>query len=446
MQAVYFDVIRSYLEYVGYEVTYVRNYTDVDDKIIARAREQSVEPLVLAQRMIDQTEKDMEGIGCRPPTFSPRVSTSMPEIISMIETLVAKDFAYQTPAGDVYYRVGKKKDYGKLSGRKTDELLNQSRELKGSDGKEDPLDFALWKADPTPGASWPSPWSSGRPGWHIECSAMAKQHLGCTIDIHGGGLDLKFPHHENEIAQSEAANDAPFANYWLHNGLLTIEKQKMSKSLGNHITVKQFLEEWPGEVLRLAFLTSHYRSQCDFSHEIFVRSLQRLVAFYAIEARALELRVSSSSPDAEQVRQKEASVMAGFDAAMADDFNTPAALASLSVHLAAANEALGRLELGRARKGDLEIVLGVSAGFKCALNVLGLLKENAPAFLSRTRALYLAKNGLTETKIEEAIAARQQARAAKDFKKSDEIRDDLLNRGIILKDLPRGTEWDVKIA
>ncbi|MES2744588.1 MAG: cysteine--tRNA ligase, partial [Bdellovibrionota bacterium] len=239
MQAIYFDVIRNYLEYVGYKVTYVRNYTDVDDKIIKRSAERKMTPKALVDEIIASSERDMEGLGVRAATHEPRVSESIPQIIEVISDLEKNGYAYSTAEGDVYYRVRKKADYGKLSNRKTDELQAGTRDLVKGD-KEDELDFALWKCDATEGASWDSPWGRGRPGWHIECSAMAKMYLGKSFDIHGGGRDLVFPHHENEIAQSEAANSCKYANVWMHSGLLTIEKSKMSKSLGNHILISKF--------------------------------------------------------------------------------------------------------------------------------------------------------------------------------------------------------------
>lgn len=280
LQAIYFDMICRYLRYAGYKVTYVRNYTDVDDKIINRAKDLGISPQKLAQDIIESSEEDMIALGCIAPDFAPRVSRSIPEIIAMVEDLIRNGAAYATPDGDVYYRVRSKSDYGKLSNRKVDELRAGTRDLVEG-GKEDPLDFALWKHDETEGASWDSPWGKGRPGWHIECSAMSKIHLGPSFDIHGGGRDLIFPHHENEIAQSESANKCSYANIWIHSGLLTIEKQKMSKSLGNHIALKDFLKKWPAEALRLAYLQHHYGSNIDFHKDTFKKAHQRLFYYYS---------------------------------------------------------------------------------------------------------------------------------------------------------------------
>ena len=279
MQAIYFDVMRNYLKFAGYKVTYVRNYTDVDDKIINKAKELNMKPLDLSEKIIKSSIKDMEAIGVKEADREPKVSETIPEIISMIEELIKKGFAYPTSEGDVYYRVQKKADYGKLSNRNVSDLRSNTRDLVQG-GKEDALDFALWKSDLTEGASWESPWGAGRPGWHIECSAMAKKHLGDTFDIHGGGRDLVFPHHENEIAQSESANSCTYCNYWVHSGLLTINKQKMSKSLGNHILISDFVSKYPGEVLRLAYLQYHYSSNVDFSEAVFNNCLKKLLYFY----------------------------------------------------------------------------------------------------------------------------------------------------------------------
>ena len=278
MQAIYFDVIRNFLEFIGYKVTYVRNYTDVDDKIIKKANERGISPKTLVDEIIESCSTDMKNLGVRPATFEPRVSECIPDIISMIETLIENGSAYES-AGDVYYRVRSKPDYGKLSNRNPDQLRAGTRDLASGD-KEDSLDFALWKKDDVKDASWDSPWGKGRPGWHIECSVMAKNSLGDNFDIHGGGRDLVFPHHENEIAQSESANQCSYANIWVHSGLLTIEKQKMSKSLGNHILIQDFLKKWAPEVLRLAYLNQQYSSNSDFSENVFKSCARKLLYYY----------------------------------------------------------------------------------------------------------------------------------------------------------------------
>lgn len=440
LQAIYFDIFRNYLEYAGYKVTYVRNYTDVDDKIIARAQERGISPAKLARDIIVSSEEDMKAIGCRAPDHSPKVSESIPDIIAMIETLIKNGAAYPTKQGDVYYRVRAKKDYGKLSNRKIEELKSGTRDIVEGD-KEDGLDFALWKADTTPEASWPSPWGQGRPGWHIECSAMAKRYLGDHFDIHGGGLDLVFPHHENEIAQSESANQCKFANYWMHNGLLTIEKQKMSKSAGNQITLKVFLKQWPGESLRLAYIQYHYRSNIDFQKDTFLQAHKRLFYYYSI-LHALDHAATESEStkgkileqhNPEQLRER-------FHAAMCDDFNSSLALGEINKAFKSANEILRQKNSpDRAATAG-----GLAAMFRECLAVFGLLQEEPAASLNKLRTMILPELGITEPEIAKAITDRKQARADKNFALSDEIRDRLAAKGIELMDTAAGTDWKIK--
>ncbi|NDE17689.1 cysteine--tRNA ligase, partial [bacterium] len=335
MQAIFFDVIRRYLEFAGYDVTYVRNFTDVDDKIIDRAKQRGMSPARLAQDMIESSDRDMEAIGVRPADHQPRVSEMIPQIVHMIQDLIRDEAAYATKSGDVYYRVRRKSDYGKLSGRNPDELRSGTRDLVQGD-KEDPLDFALWKKDDVPDASWDSPWGRGRPGWHIECSAMSKEYLGNSFEIHGGGRDLVFPHHENEIAQSESANKAPYASCWMHCGLLTIEKQKMSKSLGNHITIQDFLKSWTPEVLRFGILQYHYSSNVDFSKAVFQQCHRRLLYFYETLDLLNQMAPEKVSAPADPLNHHW--LIGEFHKAMSDDFNTAAALASLNKAMKAGRE------------------------------------------------------------------------------------------------------------
>jgi cysteinyl-tRNA synthetase len=340
LQAVFFDVIRKYLRYAGYRVRYVRNYTDVDDKIIERARARGMATDRLAAEMVQACREDMASIGVEPADVEPSVSTHIPQIIAMVEQLIENGAAYVTANGDVYYRVRHKPDYGKLSGRRIEELRSGTRELDGAEQKEYELDFALWKRDEVPGATWDSPWGRGRPGWHIECSAMAKAYLGETFEIHGGGRDLVFPHHENEIAQSESANGKPFAKHWLHNGLLTINKQKMSKSLGNHLLIRDAVKRWPAEVIRLGIVSAHYSSNVDFSEQMFQMLFQRLNYYYSTLV-ALDEVAAGAAPDSsvaglseydpERVREQ-------FHEAMCDDFNTAVALAGINAAFRRANE------------------------------------------------------------------------------------------------------------
>lgn len=437
MQAIYFDVIRRYLEFAGYKVTYVRNFTDVDDKIIKRAETLGIAPLELSERIISESHQEMAALGIQPAHFEPKVSEVIPEIIKMIEDLILNDAAYSTKDGDVYYKVRQKSDYGKLSNRKTDELRSGTRDIvQGS--KDDELDFALWKADSTPGASWPSPWGTGRPGWHIECSAMAKRFLGPSFDIHGGGRDLLFPHHENEIAQSESANCQPYASVWIHSGLLTLNKQKMSKSLGNSITIDSFLKIWPGEVLRLAYLTHHYSSDLDFSQKVFAQNRRRLLYYYET-IQELE-SISKTAVDGECLpgyNQNE--LIENFHHAMCDDFNTAVAIASLNIAMKKARTIL------TAKDSPLKANTALSylKSFKKVGSVLGLLTSDSKTFIDKLTDLVLPELQITRSDIAEKISARQQARDQKNWALSDNIRDELLTRGILLKDSGATTSWSI---
>jgi cysteinyl-tRNA synthetase len=438
LQAIYFDIIRNYLEYAGYKVTYVRNYTDVDDKIINRAKEQGISPVKLAADIIDSSEQDMRAIGCRAPDHAPKVSESIDDIINMIEELITNEAAYATKQGDVYYRVRSKPDYGKLSNRKVEDLRSGTRDIVEGD-KEDELDFALWKADTTPGASWSSPWGMGRPGWHIECSAMAKRYLGKHFDIHGGGRDLVFPHHENEIAQSESANNCQFANYWLHNGLLTIEKQKMSKSLGNHITLKEFLKHWPGESLRLAYLQYHYRSNIDFQKDTFLQAHKRLFYYYST-LQALDAVATGAEGGKVLDAYKPETLREKFHAAMSDDFNSCVALADLNKTFKSVSE-LMKLKNSPDKAATAKALAAI---LRECFGVFGILQGDPANMVHSLKTMILPELGITETAIKSAIEDRKAARAAKDFAKSDEIRDALAAKGIELMDTPQGTDWKIK--
>ena len=441
MQAIYFDVIRNYLKFAGYNVTYVRNYTDVDDKIIKKANELGMKPLELSEKIIQSSIKDMEAIGVEPADVEPKVSETIDEIITMIETLVEKDAAYATADGDVYYRVQKKLDYGKLSNRKVSDLRSNTRDLVQG-GKEDALDFALWKADLTEGASWDSPWGKGRPGWHIECSAMAKKHLGDTFDIHGGGRDLVSPHHENEIAQSESANSCTYCNYWIHSGLLTIEKQKMSKSLGNHILISDFTSKYPGEVLRLAYLQNHYSSNVDFSEAVFNTCLKKLLYFYEtlqdLDAMAAKAQDKGDFVDGHNPTE----LVDMFHKEMSNDFSTVCALRDLHLTIKKANE-LKKVKKSANKAYTAKIYADV---FRQLFSVFGLLKESPEVFIEGLKSKILVNIGLTENDIADAIQRRKDARAQKDFASSDRIRDEMLAKGIEFMDTPEGTKWTVRIS
>lgn len=435
MQAIFFDIYRRFLEGMGYRVVYVRNYTDIDDKIIQRAKTLGLSPRDLSEKMIQSSIEDFHAIGVRPASYEPKVSESIPEITDMIETLIDKGFAYRSDAADVYYKVRQKSDYGKLSNRRPDELVSGTRDLVGAD-KSDPLDFALWKTDADPQCSWASPFGQGRPGWHIECSAMAKKFLGVSFDIHGGGLDLVFPHHENELAQSEAANDAPFASIWMHCGLLTLNKQKMSKSLGNSITIQDFLKDWPAEVLRFAFIQNHYRSMIDFSEDFFKGSLKRLLYYYQ-SLQGLEQAAQKTS--AKEVNLPLAQWQKDFTAALCDDFNTPQAIALINTVLKTANQAMQKRQLVGKQASDLASML------KGWGEILGLLQEPAQSFIEKLKAATLQKLEIQASHVEDEIARRQEARAAKNWTLSDEIRNGLAAQGILLNDGEEGTTWTVQV-
>lgn len=434
MQAIYFDILRTYLKFCGYDVTYVRNYTDVDDKIINRAKERGISPAKLAAEMIKNSERDMAAIGVLPADFEPKVSENITEIITMIEKLVSLDYAYPTQSGDVYYRVRKKSDYGKLSNRKPDELRSGTREIVASE-KEDELDFALWKSDSTPDASWSSPWGLGRPGWHIECSAMSCKHLGKSFEIHGGGRDLIFPHHENEIAQSEAANNAPYASIWMHSGLLTIEHQKMSKSLGNHITIQNFLSQWPAEVLRLGFLMNHYSSTIDFSQAFFQTCMKRLLYYYESLTAMIEFAGGQTATPDKKLTED-------FHAAMSDDLNTVAAISSMNLAIKRARE----LMTGKKSTQKQIDVAAILAAIRDTAGVLGLFKGDASKQILALKLKILPSLGITEADIAAAIETRRQARAEKDFAKGDAVRDQMATKGIELRDSPSGTIWSIKFS
>jgi cysteinyl-tRNA synthetase len=434
MQAIFFDVIRNYLKYAGYSVTYVRNFTDVDDKIINRARERGISPVQLAEDMIASSERDMAAIGVAHADHEPRVSQMIPQIIAMVQTLVDNGAAYVTTGGDVYYRVRAKGDYGKLSGRKVDELRGGTRDIVQGD-KEDTLDFALWKKDDVPGASWPSPWGTGRPGWHIECSAMARELLGHSFEIHGGGRDLVFPHHENEIAQSESANKAPYASVWMHCGLLTIEHQKMSKSLGNHITIQKFLQSFPAEVLRLGILQHHYTSNIDFSRSVFLTCHRRLLYFHETMAALDSFAREHAAPAARHPIVEE------FHKAMQDDFNTAGALGAVSRVMRTARE----LVTGKKSPDRLSLAAQLVRDLREVCGVLGLLQGDPAAAVTDLKTRLLPELGITESEIAAAIAARKAARASKDFAAADRVRDELAGRGIELRDGAEGTTWSIRV-
>ena len=417
---VVFDVLVRLLRR-QYRVTYVRNITDVDDKINAAAKAEGVPIGTLTERYTADYDRDMAGLLVPSPDVEPRVTQTIGPIVAMIEALIAKGFAYAAE-GHVLFSVARFPDYGKLSGRSTDELIAGAR-VEVAPYKKDPSDFVLWKPSPPDLVGWESPWGRGRPGWHIECSAMAAVHLGPTIDIHGGGLDLVFPHHENEIAQSRCAHGgAPFARFWLHNGLVTVGGEKMSKSIGNVRRIRDLLAEHPGEVLRLALLNAHYRQPLDWSDQLLVDSRRRLDRMYAV-LRDTGMAGQGSEPE-------DAQLPPAVVAALEDDLNMPEALAALAALVRAANSSADPVER-RALAGSLR-----AGGW-----LLGLLQQDPAAWFEQAGAASAAGNGLAPADIEAKLRERERLRKARDFQAADGIRDELARAGIVIEDGAGGTRW-----
>lgn len=415
---VVFDTVVRYLRYLGYEVIYVRNITDVDDKIIQRANENGEDINSLTERFIDAMHEDEDALKVLRPTLEPRATSSMDDIINMVKTLIDKDLAYVAENNDVYYRVDKFKNYGALSGKNTDDLLAGSR-VEVNDVKHNPLDFALWKSVKPEEPSWASPWGHGRPGWHIECSAMSTQCLGNHFDIHGGGMDLQFPHHENEIAQSEGATGEKFVNVWMHNGFVRINEEKMSKSLNNFFTVREILKKYSAETVRYFILTSHYRSPLNYSEQN-LETAQGAVNRLYTALRGLDS--VEIDPAVQQPYQQK------FEAAMNDDFNSAEVLPIL-FELAH--------DINRYRQNDSEKSQQLASILRHFAGVLGLLQDDAETYLKGKSD----DNGLSDAAIEQLIIDRKTAREQKQWAESDRIRDELKAQGIILEDGANGTTW-----
>ncbi|MBU4541909.1 cysteine--tRNA ligase [uncultured Acetobacterium sp.] len=417
-----FDVLRRFLEYTGYEVTFIQNFTDVDDKIINRSHEEGISPGDVSEKYIAEYFTDADALGIRRASVHPKVSEHMPEIIAMIETLEEKGLAYNVD-GNVYYHVDAFKDYGKLSKQSIDDLKSGAR-IDVNDEKHSPLDFALWKKKKDGEPYWDSPWGQGRPGWHIECSAMSKKHLGDTIDIHGGGQDLIFPHHENEIAQSEGCCGKPFANYWVHNGYINIDNEKMSKSKGNFFTVRDIAKSFDLEAVRMFLLMAHYRSPVNFSQPLLQQAASALERFYTAKFQMEFLLANASADTATENEQGWIDSLAkykhDFIAAMNDDINTADAIAVI-------------FELVRDLNSNLD-----AASSKPAM----IAGQNLFAELTGVLGLAVKeKESNLDEAIEDLIEQRQAARKAKDFKRADEIRDELLAKGIVLEDTREGVKW-----
>jgi len=443
--AIVFDCIYRYLKYKGYEVTYVRNFTDVDDKIIKRAQKEKTSTEEIATRYINEFFTDMGPLNLEKPTFEPKATDHIPDMIGMIQRLLDKGYAYQI-RGDIYYSVESFPEYGKLSKRSLEEMRAGAR-VDVDERKHNPLDFALWKSAKPGEPSWDSPWGQGRPGWHIECSAMSQKYLGDTIDIHAGGKDLIFPHHENEIAQSEGATGKPFVRYWLHNGFVNIDREKMSKSLGNILTVREILRNYHPEVVRFFLLSRHYRSPIDFSHQGMERSRKNLIRFYktlramngvsANEKKAGKI-IEGLSPLEKDVLRRIEEFPARFEEAMDDDFNTALALAPLFELTRDFNRLLKNPTYHTPQIIGMGIDIFVETG-----KVLGIFLQDPEAFLEAERSQKTKALTISQDEIERVIRERDEARRQKNWARADEIRKVLASHGIILEDTPLGTIWRI---
>ncbi|MBP5384916.1 MAG: cysteine--tRNA ligase [Lachnospiraceae bacterium] len=421
-----FDTVRRYLEHKGYDVNYVSNFTDVDDKIIKKALEEGVDPSVISERYIDECKKDMQMMNVRPATTHPKATEEIGGMIEMIKTLIDKGYAYPAADGTVYFRTRNFKGYGKLSHKNIDDLQSGMRALlvSGEDQKEDPLDFVLWKPKKEGEPFWESPWCEGRPGWHIECSVMSKKYLGEMIDIHAGGEDLIFPHHENEIAQSEAANGKPFSKYWMHNAFLNIDNKKMSKSLGNFKTVRDIAESYDLQILRFFMLSAHYRSPLNFSAPLMEsakNSLERIITCVSNLTYGIQnAKTEEMSEEEKALAEKAKEYITQFDNAMDDDFNTADAITAIF---------------------DLVKFINTNTTEQSSRAYLSALKDEIVMLTDICGLITEKQEESLDQQVEDLIEARQAARKSKDFAKADEIRDRLLQMGIVLEDTREGVKW-----
>lgn len=422
-----FDVLRRYLEYRGMDVTFVQNFTDIDDRIIKKANEENSDYLTVSQRYINEYETDAKGLNVRPATIHPLATENIDEIIQIISDLIEKGYAYATPNGDVYFRTLKDKEYGKLSHQPLEDLESGARIAVG-EIKEDAMDFTLWKSAKPDEPSWDSPWGKGRPGWHIECSAMVRKYLGKTIDIHCGGQDLIFPHHENEIAQSECCNGVPFANYWMHNGFINIDNHKMSKSMNNFFTVRDVAEKYGYEPIRYLMVASHYRTPINYSIDIIEQNKAALERLYNCRENLELLMAKAPSGEKEgerELRRKLSEHQDHFIEAMEDDLNTADAISAL-------------FDLARGINSNLNAATAPSKEL-CSF-ALNLFNELAGVL----GLLYIPKENLIDAEIERLIAERTEARKNKDWAEADRIRDELKARHIVLEDTPQGIKWKIE--
>lgn len=442
--AVVFDVIARYLEFKGNKVTFVRNFTDVDDKIINRANQENVSSREISERYIDAFHEDMDRLNVRRASIEPKATEYIAEMIELCEKLIAEGHAYSTPSGDVYFRVRSFKDYGKLSGRDVDDMRSGARIQPGEE-KEDPLDFALWKAAKPGEPFWESPWGKGRPGWHIECSAMSEKNLNLPLDIHGGGQDLIFPHHENEIAQSEAALGKEFARFWVHNGFVQIDSEKMSKSLGNFKTIRDILEARHPEALRFFLLSKHYRSPIDFSFVTMDDAEKGLIRVYECLAEvhlALQKEYGKKMAMPEEVLKEFQELKEAFLQAMDDDFNTAAALGHVFGTVRLVNRVLEDKAL-RGKDGTKEFLEQVLEEVKIWSRILGVFGLEPAAVLLELRDLNAKRLNIDVAKVEALLAERVEAKKARDFARADGIRAELASMHIEVRDTQNGQVWAI---
>lgn len=445
---VFYDVLERYLKFLGYQVERVMNFTDVDDKIIIKAKEEKTDSLTISERYIEAFLTDMEALRVTPPKTAPKVTDHIAEIIKLIEGLIANNAAYVATDGEVFFSVRSFKDYGKLSGKNIDDLISGAR-IKTDEKKRDPLDFSLWKpqknsTEPT----WDSPWGKGRPGWHIECSAMSMKYLGQSFDIHGGGMDLIHPHHENEIAQSEALTHKPFAKYWIHSNMLTFNAEKMSKSLGNIMLTKDFIKKYSGEVLRCFLLSGHYRSTIDYSEQHIREVQSALHRFYTALAKA-EVAIKAApvdtvkpSPEEEKVAQFGKEFDAKWKEALNEDFNTAKTIGLVFEYVRLLNAYIDKKGFKPTNQTQT-ICQQFVQNFQKLSQILNIFGEQPSQFLTQLRHSVLEERDIKVNEIEDKIRLRTEARTKKDFATSDNIRNEMLAQGVELRDFPTGTEWDI---
>lgn len=442
-QAIVYEIMSQYLRYKGYNVTYVRNYTDVDDKIIARSNQEGVNALDYSTKKIKEAEEDLAKLDIKDADIKPKASENIQNIIEFVSKLIEKGHAYPTEKGDVYFSVRSFPEYGKLSKRNPDDMISGVRK-DVEEGKRDPLDFALWKSAKEGEISWKSPWGEGRPGWHIECSVMSMNNLGESIDIHGGGKDLIFPHHENEIAQSEALTGKNFVNYWTHNGLIKVNGQKMSKSLGNTLTIKEVTNKYNSEVIRYAMILKHYSTDLDLSDKEFALTEKQLYYFYNTLENISQYINKSNVENTEEKYDNDISqeIETNFVEAMDDDFNTSAAIAQLFKICKKANIMLKNNKIPEVEK--VNILSRTILNIKRVYSILGLMQQEPSEYIEDIKQKYLSKLQIDRSEIESLVEERTVAKGNKDYSKADEIRDSLDSKGIILNDSKEGTTWDIK--